>query len=172
MSLEAQNLAQFADINYLDPKETLFSTTEGGVLTLQLGSDFYPKVDLYQAFPFSLEYKFISVRNHKDEEIGVIKDIEEFAPDSQEAIKKELQWRYYAPEIKQIVNIKEEFGHMYWDVKTNRGLRKLVTRGRDDGVYLITDSRILIIDMAGNRFEIFDYHQLDAKSLRFLEPLI
>lgn len=172
MNTEAQNLSQFADVNYLDPKEAIFSTTEGGILTLQLGDDFYPKVDLYQAFPFSLEYKYISVRNQKDQEIGVIKDVADFSSQVQEAIKNELQWRYYAPEIKQILNIKEEFGHMYWDVETNRGLRKFVTRGRDDGVYPITDQRLLIIDMTGNRFEILNYHQLDDKSLRLLEPLI
>ena len=68
--------------------------------------------------------------------------------------------------------MKEEYGHMYWDVETDRGYRKFVTRGRDQSIIPITDTRILIIDMTGNRFEIPNYHELDQRSFRYIESLV
>lgn len=165
-------LAKFTNINYLDPKEAIFSTTEGGLLSLQLGNTFYHKVDLHQAFPFSLEHQFISVRDTNGEEIGIIRDVREFPRQSQEAIMNELRWRYYAPQIKRILAIKDEFGHLYWDVETDHGYRKFVTPHRDDGIFSVGQRRLLIVDMTGNRYEIRDYRELDAKSLRLLEPYI
>ena len=69
-------------------------------------------------------------------------------------------------------DVKDEFGHLYWDVETDHGFRKFVTRARDEGIYPIGGRRLLIVDMTGNRYEIEDYHRLDARSLRFLEPYI
>lgn len=170
--MESRDLSDLTNIRYLNPEKAIFSITEGGLLTLQLGNEYFAKVDLYQAFPFSLENKYISVRDEEGEEIGIIKDLDELPQQSREAVEQELAWRYYAPQITKIIDIKDEFGHRYWDVETNHGYRKFVTRGRDEGIYQITESRILIIDMTGNRFEIANYYQLDAKSLRLLEPFI
>lgn len=168
---DKQELA-FGEVAYLSPKEAVFRTTSGGVLTLQLGDDFYAKVDVYQAFPFTIENQFISIRNEEDEEIGVIRDLADFDEESREAVLTEIQWRYYTPKIERILATKEEFGHMYWDVKTDRGYRKFVTRGRDQSIIPIDASRILIIDMTGNRFEIPDYNALDQRSFRYIESLV
>ncbi|NMB39500.1 MAG: DUF1854 domain-containing protein [Firmicutes bacterium] len=170
--MESRDLSDLTNIRYLDPEKAIFSITEGGLLTLQLGNEYFAKVDLHQAFPFSLENKYISVRDEEGKEIGIIKDLDVFSQQSREAVEKELAWRYYAPQITKIIDIKDEFGHRYWDVETNHGHRKFVTRGRDEGIYQITESRILIIDMTGNRYEIANYYQLDTKSLRLLEPFI
>jgi len=172
IDMEVEGLSALTNINYLDPNEAVFATTEGGLLSLQLGDKYYGKVDLYQAFPFSLEYQYISVRDEKGEEIGIIRDLTEFPPQSQKAIRTELSWRYYAPRITRVLDLKDEFGHLYWDVETDHGFRKFVTRAREEGINPIADWRLLIIDMTGNRYEIEDYRRLDAKSLRFLEPYI
>ena len=81
----------------------------------------------------------------------MIKDLREFPPQSQKAIRTELNWRYYAPKIIRVLTLKDEFGHLYWDVETNYGFRKFVTRARDEGIYPIADGRLLIVDMTGNR---------------------
>lgn len=163
---------KFGEVRYISPEEAIFRTTDGGVLTLQIDDNFYSKVDVYQAFPLSLENKFISIRNEKDEEIGVIKDLADFDQESREAVLEEIQWRYYTPKIKRILSTKEEYGHMYWDVETDRGFRKFVTRGRDQSILPISNTRILIIDMTGNRFEIPNYRELDQKSFRYIESLV
>ncbi len=167
-----EDIDKIIEIRYLEPKEAMFSTTAGGVLSLQIGKESYSKVDLYQAFPFTFENKFISVRNEKGDEIGIVADADEFDRKSKDAILHELQWRYYAPQILRILGLKDEFGHLYWDVETDRGYRKFVTRGREDGIQPITENRLLVVDMTGNRFEIPNINALDTKSLRYLESLV
>lgn len=157
---------------YLDVEEARFRTTAGGLLSLELGERVYPKVDLHLSFPFTHPDRFISVREPEGEEIGLILDLSELDQPSQEAVLKELGWRYYTPKIKRILSYKEEFGHAYWEVETDRGRRKFVTRGRDQTVRSITERRTLIIDVSGNRFEIEDLAKLDSRSRQYLETVL
>lgn len=170
--IQDDSIEQLAEIKYLYQREAKFSTTPGGVLSLKLGEEEYNKVDLYLAFPFTLEHKLISVRNEKGDEIGMIKDLEDFDSESKDAILMELQWRYYSPQILRILNIKDEFGYLHWDTETDRGYRKFVTRGREDGIQMLSETRLLVTDMTGNRFEIPNFEELDAKSVRYLESLV
>lgn len=160
-----------SDIKYLEPGKAQFSTSAGGLVQLVIDDTTYNKVDLHLAFPFSLPRQFISVRDSKGKEIGMIRHVEELDKTSRQAIEQELQWRYFSPVIQRILSLKEEFGHTYWEVETDRGLRKFVTRGRDEGVQRISETRLLIIDMTGNRFDIPDTEQLDPKSRSILESV-
>ncbi|NLL43321.1 MAG: DUF1854 domain-containing protein [Firmicutes bacterium] len=161
-----------ADLEYLDVSKARLRTTAGGLVSLNLGDQFYPKVDLHLAFPFTEPERFISVREPEGEEIGLIRDLSELDAASQKAVRDELSWRYYTPQIKRIVSYKEEFGHTYWEVETDRGLRKFVTRGRDQTVRSISARRTLIIDVSGNRYEIADLAELDARSRDYLATLL
>ncbi len=161
-----------ADLEYLDVSKARLRTTAGGLVSLNLGDQFYPKVDLHLAFPFTEPERFISVREPEGEEIGLIRDLSELDAASQKAVRDELSWRYYTPQIKRILSYKEEFGHTYWEVETDRGLRKFVTRGRDQTVRSISARRTLIIDVSGNRYEIADLAELDARSRDYLATLL
>lgn len=160
------------DLQYLDVEKARFRTTTGGLVSLALGDKFFPKVDLYLAFPFSHPDRFISVHEPEGEEIGLIQDLGKLDQVSQKAIQQELQWRYFTPKIKRILSYKEEFGHTYWEVESDRGEHKFVTRGRDQTVRNITERRTLIIDVSGNRYEITDVTKLDARSRQYLETLL
>lgn len=161
-----------ADLNYLDVNKARFRTTAGGLVSLALGDEFIPKVDLHMAFPFSDPNRFISVRQPEGDEIALIRDLQELDHGSQQAIRQELNWRYYTPKIRRITSYKEEFGHTYWEVETDRGQHKFVTRGRDQTIRAISAQRTLIIDVSGNRFEIEDVDKLDGRSKEYLETLL
>lgn len=161
-----------ADLEFLDVKNARFRTTAGGLVSLSLGDTFIPKVDLHMSFPFSEPDRFISVREPEGDEIALIKDLSELDAASQDAIREELRWRYYTPKIQRIISYKEEFGHTYWEVETNRGRHKFVTRGRDQTVRRISENRTLILDVSGNRYEIADLEQLDARSRDYLATLL
>ena len=167
-----ESLDQFDNIEYLIPEQVELQREAGGLASLTMGEQVYPKVDLYCTFPFTLPFKLISVRNGKGDEIGMIRDVAEFDGKTQKVIKDELQWRYFSPQITKIVSMKEEFGHTYWEVETDRGNRKFVTRGRDEGFHPLTDERIFMIDMTGNRFEIPELSKLDSKSRGILETIL
>ncbi|HHY10065.1 MAG TPA: DUF1854 domain-containing protein [Firmicutes bacterium] len=162
-----------SDLKYLDLTKARFRTTAGGLLSLELADELYPKVDIHLAFPFTFPNRFISVRLPDDgEEIGLIKDLNGLDEVSKKAVQEEIQWRYYTPKIERIKDYKEEFGHAYWDVVTDRGEYQFVTRGRDRTIRRITARRTLIMDVSGNRFEIEDLAKLDAKSRQYLETLL
>jgi len=158
-------------LEYFDVSKASFRQTAGGLLSLELDGQFYPKVDLHLSFPFSWPQKFISVRDMDGNEIGLIQDLKDLDRNSQEAVQKELNWRYYTPKLTRIRSYKEEFGHAYWEVDSNQGEYKFVTRGRES-VRSITATRILIVDVSGNRFEIPDLTKLDTRSRAYLETLL
>lgn len=158
-------------LEYLDPKDVKFTQTSGGVVSLQLGDKYYPKVDLYLAFPFTYPDQFISVRDPEGDEIGLLRSLRELDSDSQKAVQEDLQWRYFTPKIERITALKEEFGHAYWEVITNRGPQKFVSR-RHQAVRLISEDRYLVIDVSGNRYEIPDLSKLDARSRSYVDGLI
>ncbi len=160
------------DVKYLDGKDVHFRLTAGGLLSLEMGDTFYPKVDLHLAFPFTWPNRFISVRVPEGDEIGMLRDLDDLDRNSQQAVSQELQWRYYTPKITRVRSYKEEFGHSYWEVDTNRGPFEFVSQRRDQSIRSITARRVLIVDVSGNRFEIEDVTKLDTRSRFYLETLL
>lgn len=167
-----RKVEEMAELNFLDTSKARFRTSAGGLVSFAIGDKFYPKVDLHMAFPFTDPDRYISVREPEGDEITLIRNLKDLDAKSQEAIRTELSWRYYTPKIKRIEEFKEEFGHTYWEVETDRGYHKFVTRGRDQTVRTIDAQRTLIIDVSGNRFEIEDVDALDSRSRDFLELLL
>lgn len=161
-----------SELTYLDANKIRFRLTAGDLLSLEMEEKFFPKVDLHLAFPFTWPDRFISVREPEGDEIGLLKSLDDLDPNSQEAVSQELNWRYYTPKIERIRNYKEEFGYSYWEVDTNRGFYEFVTQRRDQSVRSITSTRILLVDVSGNRFEIEDARKLDKRSRFYLETLL
>lgn len=174
------NLIEYTSIRYLDPDTAKFERTRGGFLSLKIEpEEYYPRVDIFRAFPFTRPREYVSVRKPenkgkgiKTEEIGVIKNLNDFPPKIVELIEEQLGRRYFMPIIKRINYIKEEFGYYYWDVLTDVGNCRFTVRGGHNIVPISEDrERLLIIDVEGNRFEIPDYMELDDKSIRKLESI-
>ena len=115
---------------------------------------------------------FISVRNKKGDEIGIIKSITDFEKEIQKMLKRELDWVYYCPDIMNIKNISDEFGYSYWEVETDQGDKKFTTRGGSQALTPITEKRILMIDVDGNRYQISDIDNLDRKSFKYIDALV
>lgn len=169
---EKKGLAEYAEIVYITADEAEFHRTEGGILALSFKGEKYDRVSVNKAFPFSLGDEYLSVRDAEGKEIGIVRNLAEFPEHVQKLIKEELEWVYYAPKIIKIFSVKEEFGYSYWDVETDRGLKRFTVRGTSESVIQVTETRILIIDMDGNRFEIPDIRDLDPKSFKMIDSLL
>lgn len=158
------------DLLFLKPKEAVFNKTTGGFLSLDYQGVHYERVDLVRTFPFTDPYAFISVResNEAANEIGVIKDISLFK-EEEGILKEQLEFRYHIPKIQKILSIKEEYGYAYFEVKTDYGdCRFAISIGRGS-VISISDTKLLIIDLDGNRFEIPDIGTLSAAELKKID---
>lgn len=166
-------LEEFAQIRYLDSSACRFERAEGGFLRLTIGeSEQYERVDLSRAFPLSDTNNYISVRDPEGREIGMIESLDQFPDSTKHLLVEELDRRYFTPAIKKIRSIEEEFGYSYWDVETDAGQRRFTVRRGHNSLVQIGDSRVLVIDVDGNRFEMENYMSLDPRYSRLIESLL
>jgi hypothetical protein len=102
-------------------------------------------------------------------EIGIIKDIKAFSADEQKYIEEELHRKYFVPVIELLHSVKERYGYSYWDAKTNIGRTKFTVHDAHRNIIKVTDDRILVTDVNGNRYEITSLRGFDRNSLRKIE---
>ena len=167
-----EGLAEYAHINYLKPEECRFSLNRRGFSFFDTEHGNLSGGLCLQGIPLSFGDMYISIRDEKDKEIGIIRDLAEFPCDQQELIRLELERRYFTPVITSVIKMKEEFGYIYWEVNTDRGMRRFTTRGSHDSILPISEHRLLIMDVGGNRFEIEDFRTLSPKIAKQIEALM
>ena len=168
---EKEGLNQYVDISFLDKDNAVFERTEGGILTLKYLDKSYQKILLYRIFPFSMEEEYISVRDEKNEEIGIIKSFNDLNSKARKIIRDELDWIYFCPIINKVYNLEEEFGYSYWEVETDHGKKEFTLRG-NKAITPIAEKRILITDLEGNRYQIKDIDSLDKASLKLIDSVL
>jgi len=157
----------------LDPRRTRLFRDETGSLRMTIeGERTYLDVKFAYAFPLSDPEHFIGVLDGRDRSIGIFSDIDELDEASQELARQALKRRYFIPDIVRILGLREEFGVVYFDVETDRGPREFVVRGLRDSIEILDNGRILIADTDGNRYNIPNWQQMDARSRRLLASFI
>lgn len=166
-------LDQYVSIRYLHPEQCTFRRTPGGFVSMELESgEKYARVNLFRAFPFTSAEEYISVRNPEGKELGMLRSIQAFPAEVVGLLEEEINRRYFAPVIREILTIKEEFGYSYWEVATHAGLCRFTVKGGTQGVIPIDESRVLVVDVDGTRYEIPDVNKLDEKSQKKLEVFL
>ena len=153
-----------------------FARTKGGFVSLDLqdsiAPEHYDRIRVVRSFPFTDRNKYISIRtiDEKSKEIGMIRDLAtDVDPETRKMLEEQMDIRYFTPIIKKINTIKDEYGHAYFDVETDQGPCKFVIYMNSSSVVNLSDVRLLISDLDGNRFEIPDYTKLSARELKMLD---
>ena len=82
---------------------------------------------------------------------------------------RSLTLHYFTPIIEKVNRIKDEYGFAYWDVVTNHGACRFTIRMGGNSVIHLSESRILIMDIDENRFEIPDVNKLTPKERKKLD---
>ena len=169
-----QETEQMLRLRYLTEDNAEFEKTAGGFVSLKLDDEYYERVEIYQAFPFTDPDLYISVRmpDEKAKEIGIIADLKKMSKKTQELLKEQIGYRYFTPKIKKVYSVKSEYGFAYFDVLTDSGRCRFVIRMNGGAVISLTETRILILDIDGNRFEIPDISRLSAKERKQLDIFI
>jgi len=158
-------------IRFLKEENVTFERVGGGFLSLRMGEEYYPRVNVVRMFPFSDSGKFISIRNAEDkkEEIGIVEDLDTLQPAVKEMLLEQLSLRYFTPIIKRVKNIKDEYGYSYWDVVTDRGECKFTVKMGGKSISHLSEDRVLITDIDENRFEIECVSKMTAKERKKLD---
>lgn len=171
--LNQSDLSVAASMNYLTADNTVFTKTEGQMLTVKVNDEEYQGVYLHCSFPHTNNRIYISIRTGENKEVGIIKSMDDdFPKDVVSLLEEQIKMRYFAPEITKVIGIKEEFGYSYWDAETNSGSCEFTVRNGGGNVKLVTERKLLVIDVYGNRFVIADIKQLSEKEYRLVEMYI
>lgn len=170
-------IPESAGIHYMTAEELNISVSEGGFLSLNTHGRQYDRIMIQRAFPLSQPYKYLSVREVKEnrepgEEIGIIEDIVALPEGLREIVCSELDMRYFTPDITEILRLKDERGIVTIDAVTTSGKRKITAHSNTSSFIRLSKVRMLIVDVDGNRYNIPDMTRLDKKSRRNLEVIV
>ncbi|WP_127579020.1 DUF1854 domain-containing protein [Paenibacillus koleovorans] len=167
---EAQEISY--EIELLTPDEVRFVRRPGGMLGMEYKGVSYPEVLLYRTYPLSKSEQYLSVRQPKGEEIGILERLSDLDPASQAEVRTELRLRYLIPTVTRIVKIKQYPGMWVWELETSLGPIKLSMRNLHEHVQMIGADRILLSDLDGNRCEIPSVERLEPASQKQLSKIL
>ncbi|MBQ5746901.1 MAG: DUF1854 domain-containing protein [Clostridia bacterium] len=167
---ERTGIKESAELYYLTPRNTEFKATENGFVVAKLeGTSEFKRVFLSRVFPHDLPFEFISVCDEEQNEIGIIRTLDDFDEEAKDVIKHELEKKYFAAKILKILNVEERFGNSTWTVETPNGMRVMSLKDTFKSIIHIGDDRAIVVDQDANRYEIESLSALDKASFRRIE---
>ncbi len=172
-ALKAES-AELLEMHFLTGDNALFYRTDGGFVGLKTEEKEYARVGVYLTFPLTNPEEFISIResDEKAKEIGIVEKISNLPKDQQEMLREQIKLRYFMPVITKVLDIKDEYGFAYWNVITTFGACRFTTQVSRDAVINLTDSRLMVTDIDGNRYEIPDFYHLSVMERKKLALFI
>lgn len=162
-------MSDAAKINYLTPLNAQFELTKGHMLAVTVGEKHYPSVFLHCSFPHSNRLSYISVRTLENEEVGMIASLADYPEELATILKEQIEIRYFAPVITKVISLREEFGYAYWEVETTAGRCRFTARNGSGNAKMVSEQKLLIQDLDGNRFLIERLDKLSEREYRLVE---
>ncbi len=163
------------NVRYLTKDDIEFYETKGELLGAKVDGKDVGRVDVLRLFPLHMKDKFLSVRRQaetardRNTELGIIEDINPFSDGQKEMLGKDLDKRYFVPEILKVINVKEEFGHTYWETLTSAGARSFTTFDMNSNLIKTGENSVILIDVDGSRYQISDIKKAGDKALKILD---
>ena len=166
--------ADLLELRFLTMENAVFERTAGGFVKLTYKGKTYDRVGVYRTFPVTMPEEYISIReaDEKAREIGVVEKLSVLEEEQAEMLREQLRLRYFTPEITKIFDIKTEYGYGYFHVMTTYGECRFTIHTGGSSVVSLTDTRIVINDLDGNRFEVPDITRLTAAERKKLDLFI
>ena len=165
---------ELLEMRFLTGENAQFDRTAGGFVSLKTKEKEYDRVGVYLTFPLTNPEEFISIReaDEKAKEIGMIEKLSQLPKEQQEMLREQIKLRYFMPAITKVMDVRDEYGHAYWNVMTTFGACRFTTQMSGDAVIHLSDSRLLVTDIDGNRYEIPDFYQLSVIERKKLDLFI
>jgi hypothetical protein len=148
---------------------TLGRNGDGTMMLSVDGGEPVRNVRVVRAAPLSHPTRYITFLDVKGRELCTVDRLEDLSPPQQQLVEEELAKYYLGNTIQRIHELESEFGIAYWDVETPRGRRDFVVQDVQSSITWLSPTRVLIVDVDGNRFEIADLRALDARSQSLVE---
>lgn len=166
--------ADLLELRFLTKENAVFERTEGGFVSLTYAGKKYDRVGVYRTFPVSEPEEYISIReaDEKAREIGVVEKLSALGEEQAKMLREQLNLRYFTPIITKVLDIKMEYGYGYFHVMTTYGECRFTIHTGGGSVVSLTDTRIVINDLDGNRFEVPDLMALTVAERKKLDLFI
>lgn len=165
-------LADVVNMTYLSPENAEFFNCDGFIsmkLTADGETKDYERVFLHRVFPYEENEKYISVLDGDGNELGMIRELDDFDGSGKDILKKELERKYFILKIKKVYDINERYGFSYWETESDEGKLSFTLQDTSRSLTRVNSDRVYINDIDGNRYEIESLKALDRKSLKKLE---
>ena len=160
----AATVTEAAGLKYLDPA-TVRLTRDGARIDAAVnGAPVVANVSLFRAFPLTDPERYLSLRNEKNEEIGLIVEPSQLDPAGRVIVEDELRRRYVVPVVRRVIAIRERFEVIECRVETDRGPCQFSVRNLRENVLRPNPNRFILTDVDGNRYDIPDLRALPAAS--------
>jgi len=149
---------------YLDPAKLRFFR-HGDALRVTIAEDrSCLRVSLVRCFPLSYANHYLSLRDGKNEELGILRDPTALSSENRQLVEEELHRRYMVPVVRKVTAVKDRYGVVEWEVETDRGARRFYTRDLRELASRPAPGRFILRDVEGNCYDVADIAALDAKS--------
>lgn len=171
--IEQQRLAalDMQTIHYITGENAEFTPTEGGFVRMKFRDKECDRIAVHRCFPFTEPDSFLSIRDQEGNELGILRHIQDVPEQTQQLLRSQMALRYFLPKIQKVNHLKEEYGYSYWDVVTDKGACRF-TASSHNAVARLSDTRLIIQDIHGNRYEIEDIYQLTPKEIKKIDLFI
>jgi len=154
----------------MTPQPLTLRRDNDGALVLTLnGKDPVSNVRVVRAAPLSHPARYITFLDAKGHELYTVDRLDDLPEPERRLVQEELAAYYLDSTIQHIYELESEFGVAYWDVETLRGRRDFVVKDVQSSITWLSPTRLLIMDVDGNRFQIPDLRALDRPSRTLLE---
>jgi ATP-binding cassette subfamily B protein len=130
-------------------------------------NNIYRGVFAVNLFPATNPDDFISLRiwdrDGNEQEIGILRRINDWPMEAQIMVRAALERRYWLQTVTGVDNIKMEMGHLTLDVRTLHGPRKFTMRWSQAQVQDFGESGKVLLDLDDNRYLVPDVEALPPK---------
>lgn len=158
-----------SELRFLDPATVQFRQHGARLQFREKDDADWRDVTLVRLFPLTEPERWISLVEMNGKEVGILKDASRLGHDALRLAREELRRRYLVPRIVRILACRPRSDLVEWTVETDRGRQKFLTREVREQIKEHQPTRLSIVDVEGNRYDIPDLAALDLESRRRLE---
>jgi hypothetical protein len=116
-----------------------------------------------RCFPWTAPARFVSLRDRDEEEVALVRDLDELEPDSRRVLATSLAEAGFVLEVTGVKAVEDEIEIRTFHVQTKQGARRFQTL-RDEWPRAMPDGGILLKDVAGDLYLVPDPKALDRPS--------
>jgi hypothetical protein len=165
------------DLGILEIKDVTFYTALGGFTGLKHKGEDYKHVVLRRIMPIEHPMEYISVADHENKEIGIVRDVTALPADQRAIVETELDNRYYSPQVMDVLSVQDKLGYVYMEMKLKNKQGRIYDKScaiKDvsRNIRTLPNNSVLIFDVDGNRYTVPQIKDLNKQSQKRLDAYL